>query len=246
MPARGRSLGGVQGEELFLERVHPPDGADRVVREHDHHPHLQDELEQVHHQDAPEPRQGRDHRRDRHDAEDHHQGLELRHPEDHHQDLHHRQVDPAHDDAVDRQTEVERPEPAQEGGRRPAVADLGELDVGQDAGAPPQPGVEEDREHAARNKIPPQPIAGDAALGHHAGDRQRRVGGEGRGDHRRTGQPPRDVAPGEEEFVDARSGSGLVIEADGQVEKEVQANDGPVEESELHSGGIIQGSADRM
>ncbi len=86
----------------------------------------------------------------------------------------------------------------------PGVADLGELDVGHDAGAPPQAGVEEHRQHAARDEAPPQPVAGDPVGRDHAGDRQRRVGGEGGRDHGGAGQPPRHVAAGEEEFVDAR------------------------------------------
>ena len=127
--------------------------------------------------------------------------------EDQLQDLDHREVDPAEDDAVDGDAEIERAEAAQEGGGFAGVADLGEFDIGHDAGAAPQAGVEEDGEHAAGDEVPPQPVAGDAAHRDHAGDGERRVGGEGGGDHGSAGQPPGDVAAGEEEFVDVFSGA---------------------------------------
>ena len=150
------------------------------------------------------------------------------------QDLDHRQVDPSEDDAVDGDAEVEGAEAAQEGGGFAGIADLGEFDVGHDAGAAPQAGVEEDGEHAAGDEIPPQPVARDAAHRHHAGDGQRSVGGEGGGHHRRAGQPPGDVAAGEEELIDVLAGAGLVVEADGEVEEEVERDYQPVDGRELH------------
>ena len=81
-----------------------------------------------------------------------------------HQDLDHRQIDPAENDAVDGNPEIERAEAAQECGGFAGIADLGELDIGHDAGAPPEPRVEEDRHHAAGDEAPPEPVAGDSAL----------------------------------------------------------------------------------
>ncbi len=130
--------------------------------------------------------------------------------------------------------EIEGAKAAQEGGGFAGVADFGEFDVGHDAGAAPQAGVEEDGEHAAGDEVPPQPVAGDAAHRDHAGDGQRGVGGERGGDHRRAGQPPGDVAAGEEEFVDVFPGAGFVVEADGEVEKEVERDYQPVDGGELH------------
>ena len=49
----------------------------------------------------------------------------------------------------------------------------------------------------------------------------------------RPGQPPGNIAAGEEEFVDARSGAGLVIKSDSQVEEEVE-RDTVQSGSELH------------
>ena len=151
------------------------------------------------------------------------------------QNLDHRQVHPAENDAVDRNAEIEGAEAAQERGGFAGIADFGEFDVGHDAGAAPQAGVEEHGEHAARDEVPPQPVARDAAHRDHAGDGQRRVGGERGRHHRRPGQPPRNVAPGEEELVDVFSGAALVVEADGEVEEEVERDNQPVDRGELHS-----------
>ncbi len=151
------------------------------------------------------------------------------------QDLDHGQVDPAEDDAVDRNAEVKRAEAAQERGGFAGIADFAEFDVGHDAGAPPQAGVEEDGEHAAGDEVPPQPVACDAAHRHHAGDGQRRVGGEGGGDHGGAGQPPGDVAAGEEKLIDVLAGARFVVEADGEVEEEVKGDYQPVDGGELHT-----------
>ena len=59
------------------------------------------------------------------------------------------------------------------------------------------------------------------------------------------GQPPRHVAAGEEEFVDARLRARLVIEADGEVEQEVEPDHGPVGEGELHSEGLYDALVQR-
>ena len=143
------------------------------------------------------------------------------------------------DDAVDRDAEIERAEAAQEGGGLARVADLGELDVGHHAGAAPEPRVEEDGQHAAGDHVPPEPVAGDAVARDHAGDDQRRVGGEGRRDHRRAGQPPRDVAAREEELGRAAARAPGVVQPDRQVQREVAGDDEPVDQGERH--GLIAG-----
>ncbi len=218
-------------------RLHGPDAAHRAHREdrqHDHHAHLDDELEQVGDQHAPQSGERRDEGSDGDDAEDDEQRVEFGYSQHQHQELHHRQIDPAQHDAVDGNAEIERAKAAQEGRRSARIADLGELDVGHHPGAPPQPRVEEDREHPARHEAPPQPVARDAAPGHQAGHHQRRIGGEGGGHHRGARQPPRHVPAGEEELGDVLPGAGLVVKPDGQIEHEVQADHGPIERSELH------------
>ena len=84
------------------------------------------------------------------------------------------------------------------------------------------------------SQLPAMPPIGD-----HAGDGERRVGGEGRRHHRRAGQPPGDVAAGEEEFVDVLSGARLVVEADGEVKKEVERDDEPVDRGETRLKQVI-------
>ena len=66
----GRRPRRVEGVELLLQGLHPAHRPHRADGEHDHHPHLQGELEEVHHEDAPEPRERRDEGGDQHHAED--------------------------------------------------------------------------------------------------------------------------------------------------------------------------------
>ena len=63
-----------------------------------------------------------------------------------------------------------------------------------------KPGVQEDREHPAHHKVPPQPVSGDAVLRDETSDGQRCVGREGSRDHRRAGQPPRHISAGQKEL----------------------------------------------
>ncbi len=122
------------------------------------------------------------------------------------------------------------------------VPDLGELDVGHHAGAAPQPGVEEHREHPAHQEAPPDPVPRDAVARDQAGHHERRVGGERRRNHRRAGEPPGNVAPGKEELRRALAGACLVVEADADVEREVGGDDEPVDNGESH-GPPIGGAA---
>ena len=55
----------VDGRELHLQRVHSAHRVDRRDGQHDHHGHLDDELQQVRHQHAPQSRERRNERRDR-------------------------------------------------------------------------------------------------------------------------------------------------------------------------------------
>ena len=167
------------------------------------------------------------------------QRLHLRDAQHQRQNIHHGLVHPAENDAIDGNAQVQRAESSQERRGLAGVADFGELDVGHDAGAPPQARVEEHRQHAAGDEAPPQPVAGDASHGDHAGDRQRRVRGERGRDHGGPGQPPGNVAAGEKKLVHAGARAGPVVQSDAEVEQEVQRDDGPVERCELHLGRII-------
>ena len=216
------------GDQLGLHRVEPAHGSHRSDGQHNHHALLDHELNRVCHQHAPQPGERRDERGNHDHAYDIHQSLGLCDAEDHANDFHHGQVHPAQHEAADRDAEIERAEAAEECGRPARVTDLAELDVGHDAAPAPQPRVKEDGEHAAGQEIPPEPVAGDAAARHQSGDGQRRVGGKRCGHHGCPGQPPRHVATGEEVFRERRTGAAPVVEANAQVQGEVERDDDPV------------------
>ena len=132
------------------------------------------------------------------------------------------------------QGEVQRPEAAQRRRRLAAVAQLGELEVGQHAGPAPQPGEEEDRQDARDGPVPPQPVAGDAVAGHQPGHDQRRVRREGRRDHRGAGEPPRQRAARDEVLVERLARLADIGQPDRGGDDEVEQDDQPVGEGEMH------------
>ena len=93
---------------------------------------------------APEPGDRGEEDRDRRGEEE---GALHRPAEDDVADLGGGEIHRRHDDAVEEETEVDGAESADEGGGLAGVADLVELEVGEDAGAAPHAGVEEDRGH---------------------------------------------------------------------------------------------------
>ena len=148
------------------------------------------------------------------------------------EDRDHGAGDPAHDDQIDRQGEIERAEAPQHRRRLAAVAQLGELEVGEHARPAPEPGEEEDREDPRDRAVPPEPVAGDAVLGDQAGHHQRRVGREGGGDHRRAGEPPGQRPAGDEVLVQRLAGPPGVDQRDDRRGHEVERDDEPVGELE--------------
>jgi len=142
--------------------------------------------------------------------------------------------DPAEDEAVHEGAEVDGAKAAEEGGGFALVAELDELDVGEDFGAAPVAREEEDGHHAAEALRPPEPVAGDAVAGDEAGDEERSVGGEGGGDHGSAGEPPGDVAAGDEELFGAAGGAAAVVEADEEIEEQVGGDDDPIGGGEDH------------
>src|SRR5206468_3422619 len=105
-------------------------------RQRDGAAHREHELKEVGHDDPPQPGQCGVERGDREAGEDGGQPVP---PKRDREDLGHGQVHPADDHAIDRQPEVQRAKAAEDGGRPPAVAQLGEFDIGHDAGTPPEP-----------------------------------------------------------------------------------------------------------
>ena len=120
----------------------------RQAKHHDRGPdragHGQQELKEVGEQHPPQSAQGSiDQGDDGHDDND----LQAAQPE-HPADLEGGQDDGGHDEHVEEHSQIKRPETAQEGRFLAAVAQLVELEVGLDARAPPQFGVDEHGEHA--------------------------------------------------------------------------------------------------
>ena len=229
------AVNGIEGADAIGQRVHSADGVDGKVREQDHHAHLQDELDQVRPKHSPHAGDGVVGEGEGEAAEDRGELLACSgEAKGQREDLRHGQVHPAHDDGVDREGQVNGAKAAQEGGGRAGVAELGELHVGQHAGAAPQRGEEEDGEHPGEQERPPQPVAGDALAVDEAGDDQRRVGGEGGGHHGSPGQPPGDVAAGEEELADVAGRALHVEEADGEVDRKISGDHQPIERRKNH------------
>ena len=139
-------------------------------------------------------------------------------------DIDHRFGDPAEDHAVHQQAEVDGAETAEEGGGISGVAHFGELDVGHQAGAAPEAREEKDGHHSGGKEGPPDPVAGDSLGVDEAGDEQRRIGGEGGGDHGSAGEPPGSGASGDEIIFGALSGAAAEIEAEQKSYYEVTDN----------------------
>ena len=197
-PARDRQLVDEPGQAADLRRLQCE------PRRRDDGGHLDEELNHVDDEHAPEPRvRGKDHVEDA-DAEERLPPLEA---EEDSRDLAGGQVDRRHDHAVEQQAEVDGAEAADDARRRPRVADLVELEVSEHAGAPPQPGVEKHGRDAGEHERPPDPVAGDAVAPDDVGDEVGGVAAEGGGDHRKAGKPPRHRASRREELGGASPGA---------------------------------------
>ena len=114
-------------------------------------------------------------------------------------DLNRCERDGRHDQDVEEDAQVERTEPAQDGGGLAGVADFVEAEVGRQFGATPELGVDEDGEHTREQEDPPAPVVRDAVVAHHAGNEVWRVAGEGARHHRNAKEPPGHGASAEEE-----------------------------------------------
>jgi hypothetical protein len=148
--------------------------------------------------------------------------------------------DPAEDEAVHEGAEVDGAEAAEEGGGFALVAELDKFDVGENFCAAPVAREEEDGHHAAEALRPPEPVAGDAVAGDEAGDEERRVGGECGGDHGSAGEPPGNVAAGDEKFLGTAGGTAAVVERDEKIEEQVGGDDDPVGGGEGHISFLLR------
>ncbi len=152
-PRRRRELLDQPAQPADLGQVH------REVRRRDDGRHLDEELDHVDDQHAP---QARVRREDHVQRADERQRLPALEPEQHAGDLARRQVHRGHDHAVEQQSQVDRPEPAHHAGGLARVPDLVELEIGHHARPAPQPRVEEDGGDARQHERPPDPVAGHA------------------------------------------------------------------------------------
>ena len=155
------------------------------------------------------------------------------------QDRHHGPGHPSHDDQVDRQGEIDRAEPPQNRGGLAAVADLRELEIGQDAGPTPEAGEEEDGQDPRDRAVPPEPVPRDPVLGDQAGDHERRIGGEGGRHHRGAGEPPGEGPARGEVLLQRFAGATGIDQGDHGRGDEVQQHDQPVRERERHGASRV-------
>src|ERR1041384_5067736 len=101
---------GVKRGDLRLQSIHSTDSVHRKNREHNHHAHLEHELEQVGDQHPPQPGYGRVKRGEDQYPDNNHNSAALIKTQRRLEYLYHRQIDPTHDDAVNRQSQVQSPE----------------------------------------------------------------------------------------------------------------------------------------
>ena len=245
--------------QLGFEGSHTADFFDGDPGKHDDHGHFEDELEEVGDQDTPQATNKgidageRDQEQDADeqarvgglaegvgekimaaDADLQDAALGNGVAEQYGGDADHGFDDPTEDEAVHQAAKVDGAEAAEEGGGFAFIAELNEFDIGEDAGTAPVTREEEDGHHAGETLGPPDPVAGDAVAGDDAGDEERCIGSEGGGNHRGAGEPPGDVATGDEEFLGAAGGAAAIVEADEEVHRQVDDDYEPVDRVESH------------
>src|SRR5581483_4919023 len=160
--------------------------------EHNNHRHLEDELEQIRNEYAPQSTDegvdpgewNNDENADREcraagipecvmpqKAEIEHAAFGDHRTKNDRDDADHCTRDPAENEAVHEQAEIDRFESAQEGCWIAAVSNLAELDVGENFRTTPIAGEEEHGQHAADTEPPPDPVAGDSLPCHYPADK---------------------------------------------------------------------------
>ena len=224
--------------DLRHQHVEPADRLDREVGRRDHGRHLDEELDHVDDEHAPQARVRRED-----DVQQAHEDerLPVVEAEEHVRDLDRGEVDRGHDHAVEEEAEIDRPEAAHEARGLARVAQLVELEVGEDARAPPEPREEEDRRDAREHEGPPLPVPGDALAAHDVGDEVRRVAREGRGHHREAREPPRHRAAGGEELGRVLPRAPPEEERRQEADGECRGDDHPVEGVQPHEDSLVAG-----
>ena len=136
------------------------------------------------------------------------------HPAEHHAILHQLQAGPA---------------PAQRVRRATGVAQPDQLGVRYHPAAVPVSGKQDEYGGVHADDRNPQPVARQPFVGDDAGDRQRGIGGEGGGGHGSADPPPRQGASGQEVTGAVAAGAASERHPDAQGQRDVQADDQPVD-----------------
>ena len=245
--------------QLDFEHGQAAKFGDGDPREHDDHGHLQNKLEQIGDQHAPEAAdegvnagegdedQDADQQRGVRGCS---QGVmqenvaadgNLQHAsggdgvaEQNRGDADHGFDHPAEDQAIHQRAKINGAKTTQEGGRLAFVAELDKFHVGKDFRAAPISGKEKNGHHAAETLRPPQPVAGDSVFSYQASDKQRSVGGKSGGYHGGARKPPGNISSRYEKFFGAPRGAPAVIQTDQQIEEQVGGDYDPVGGGECH------------
>lgn len=149
-------------------------------------------------------------------------------------DVNHRAGDPADDETVHQKPEINGFESAEECRRLAGVAKLCQFDVGHDFGTTPIASEEKDSEHPGEALVPPEPVAGDALRGDQASDEQGSIRSKSGGDHGSAGEPPRNIAAGDEKLGCIAARTAAIVDADQKIDEEIADNDDPIGGSKGH------------
>ena len=215
----------------FLQQLrHTADGVHAIPGHGDDDGHLQDKLEKVGPQHAPQSAEGDVNSGERHQEEDAN-GERFGVADAHRRadDVDHGLGDPTQNQAIHQQAQIHRAESSQERRRLAGITKLSELHVGDQAGAPPEPREQEHGHHSRRQEAPPKPVARDSLGVNQSGYRERRVRGKRRSYHRRTRQPPTDFAARNEIIFRALSGFPAEIEPQNQRDDQIRCDRCPIE-----------------
>src|SRR5712672_1495877 len=142
--------------------------------------------------------------------------------------------DPAENQTIHQGAQIKSAKAAQESGGLAAVTQLHKLHVREDFRAPPITREEKNSHHSRKTLRPPQPIARNSILGNKPGDQQWRVCRKRSGYHGRAGQPPGYVSPRNKELLGAPRRAPAVVQADQQVQRQIDCDDNPISCGERH------------
>ncbi len=219
--------------ELFHQSVEPAHlrQRHREVRGRDYGGHLDEELQHVDHQHAPQSGVRREHDVQQSDSE---QRLPAVEAEEDGGDLYGRQIHGGHDHAVEEEAQVYGAESAHRRGGFARVTQFVEFQIREHSRAPPQPRIEEDCSHARKGESPPLPVARHALRADEVGHQVRRIARKRGGHHRQARQPPRHRSTRGEEFGRVLAGALAEEERGHETDQDRSRGDDPIKRIEMH------------